>query len=152
MKLIQSILLFSLFVSLSTSAQAGLFPVKCKPAGCYDNVECAPCSYTCCPEVKTEKVKKHCWEVECEPVCIPEVQCPLFNFFRKNKCEPCSDVDVFGRPLNSLRAKVRVVKKLKKVEYECEKCVIEWNVQCLSAGSRKSRDTTGVESGCCQIR
>ncbi len=151
MKLIQSAMLMSLLLALSTSVEAGIFSGKCKPAGCCDNVDCSPCSYTCCPTVKTEKVKKHCWETECKPVCIPKVQCPLFNFFRKDKCDPCTEVDACGRPLSSLCAEVRMVKKLKKVEYECEKCVVEWNVRCVSPGCGKCCDTIGAPGGCCKI-
>lgn len=137
---------------LASDVQADIFRGKLKPAGCCETANCAPCSYACCPEVKTEKVKKHYWETECKPVCIPKVHCPLLDFFRKDKKDPCTSQDACGRPLNSLCAEVRMVKKLKKVEYECEKCVVEWNVRCVSTGCAKACDSYGNPAGCCQTK
>lgn len=145
-------LLFTLLLVMASEIEAGLFPGKCKPPGCCDHVECGPCGYACCPEAKTEKVKKHCWETECEAICVPRVQCPLFNFFRKDKCDPCTELDASGRPLSSLGSDVRMVKKLKKVEYECEKCVVEWKVQKVSPGCAKCGAGTGAPGDCCKIK
>ena len=152
MKIIQSLAVMCVLLSYTSSVEAGFFNGKAKPAGCCDNARCEPCSYTCCPEVKTVKVKKYCWEVECKPVCIPKVNCPLFSFFRKDNCDPCTELDACGRPLSSLCAEVRTVKKLKKVDYECEKCVVEWKVQCTTPGCGKCCDGFGVPGSCCQVK
>ncbi len=152
MRLFKYLPLLSLLIALSSTSEAGIFGGKCKPTGSCDTVACAPCHYTCCPELKTVKVKKHCWETECEPVCIPRVQCPLFNFFRKTDCDPCTEILFNGRSLNGRCADVRVVKKLKKVSYECEKCVVEWNVRCVSSRAKKSCDGISVSGSCCQMR
>lgn len=152
MKIYQATHALLLLLAMTISAEAGWLSGKCKPEGCCDNVSCAPCSYVCCPEVKQEKVKKYCWEVECVPVCVPKVKCPLFSFFSKDKCDPCTDLDACGRPLSSLCADVKMVKKLKKVEYECEECVVEWKVQCVSNNCGKSCDGYGVPGSCTQIK
>jgi hypothetical protein len=65
----------------------------------------------CCPEVKTEKVEKTGWDVECEQICIPPVHCPCFG-----GCERSC-------------GKVIAVKKLKADKIECgERCVIEYKL------------------------
>jgi hypothetical protein len=75
----------------------------------------------CCPECGAVKVceptptvikeKKYKWECECVDICIPGVKCPW---------APCCEPPPCG--------KVKTVKKLKKIEYECEKCGYKWNV------------------------
>jgi hypothetical protein len=88
-------------------------------AGCGCHVECPRCHYYCKLEVEKEKEKNYCWDVECEPVCIPRVQFPW-----ECGCPPKC-------------AKVRQVRVLKKVEYECERCTYTWTpVEC------------GCENGC----
>lgn len=151
MKTIYHVAIFSLMLCAVSQVEAGLFSGKCKPAGSCDSVQCDSCRYVCCPEVKTEKVKKHCWETECKPVCIPKVRCPLFDFFRKDKCDPCTALDANGRSLSGACAEVRMVKKLKKVEYECEKCVVEWNVRLVSNGCSKGCTFDSQPGSCCRI-
>lgn len=105
---------------------------QCTPA----NGTCCPDHYTCCPEVKSEKVKKSCWQTECEPVCIPPVRCPLFDCFRQDHCDPCAGPLFGGRFLSGSCGKIRVVNKLKKVDYECEKCAVEWHARCKTPCDR----------------
>lgn len=78
------------------------------------------CSQPCCPdcghkmsvpEAATIKTKKFHCEVECKDVCIPAVKNP-FN----RSCGPAC----YGR--------VRTVKVLKKIEYECEQRGYKWQV------------------------
>lgn len=74
---------------------------------------CPDCGCTVCvPEPTLLKTKQHCFEVECKDICIPAVRGP---------CAPCCQEPACGR--------VRTVKVLKKVEYECQHCGYKWQVQ-----------------------
>jgi hypothetical protein len=76
---------------------------------------CPDCGHKVCqPKQETIKEKKHCWDVECKDICIPKAKWPW-----ESCCEPKC-------------AKVKTIKVLKKVEYECEKCHTKWEV--LSCG------------------
>ena len=68
----------------------------------------------CVPSTEVVKEKKHCWTVDCKDICIPKAKWPWDTC-----CEPQC-------------AKVKTVKVLKRVEYECEKCGCKWDV--LSTG------------------
>jgi hypothetical protein len=70
---------------------------------------CPECGEECCPQPTTIKEKKHCWEVECKNICIPAI---------KWWWQDCCELPMCGR--------VRTIKTLKKVEYECEKCGYKW--------------------------
>ena len=72
---------------------------------------CHSCQAVCCPRRTKEKVKKHCWNVLCENVCVPAFQWP-WERCCKPKC---------GR--------VRGIHVLEKHEYECTKCGYEWSVR-----------------------
>jgi hypothetical protein len=73
---------------------------------------CPDCGHKLCvPQAVTLKTKKHCFEVECKDICIPAVKGP---------CAPCCEAPRCGR--------VRTVKVLKKVEFECEHCGYKWQV------------------------
>ncbi len=143
-KLISYLPIVVLLLFTVQTSDAGCFG-SCKPQG-YCNSACSPCQLVCCAEVKTEKVKKHCWEVECEHICVPRVQCPLLNCLTGNTCEdPCSSRNLLGKCIGKLCGDVKCVRKLKKKEYECEKCVVEWSVKCASGcGS-----CTGCQKPCC---
>jgi hypothetical protein len=81
-------------------------------AGPHHRHHCPECqSHTCCPTPETTTVKKHCWAVECKKVCIPAI---------KHPCAPCDEPPACGR--------VRTVKVLKRVEYECQECGYKWNI------------------------
>lgn len=82
----------------------------CKPAGCTE-----PVMLVCQPTVTAEPAKKSCWDVECEYVCIPPVRFPW---------QPCGTPGGCG--------KIRCVKKLKKVSYECgTDYTWEWDVRAV---------------------
>lgn len=82
-------------------------------AGNHHCKTCPQChNKVCVPTPETIKVKKHCWDVECKDICIPHVRWPWEDCCAPPKC-----------------GKVRTVKVLKKVEYECEECGYKWNVQ-----------------------
>jgi hypothetical protein len=94
-----------LFLVLCSVAAAGQHGHGCPTCGCK----------VCQPVPGTVKEKKHCWEVECKEICIPLARLPW---------EPCCAAPKCG--------KVKTVKVLKKIDYECEKCGYKWEV--LSAG------------------
>ena len=153
MKLFYLTTMFAVMATLSSAAEAGWLTGKCKPDGCCDGATCAPCQSTCCPTVKNVKVKNHCWETECKQICVPRVQCPsIFSFFCKDNCDPCAAGIFKGKSLAGRCADVKCVKALKKVEYECDDCVVEWKVQCASPGCGKCCDGYGIQDGCCVIK
>lgn len=87
-------------------------------AGHHHCKTCPQCDNKICqPTPETIKVKKHCWEVECKDICIPHVKWPWQDCCAPPKC-----------------GKVRTVKVLKKVEYECEKCGYKWEVNSVGCG------------------
>ncbi|TWT88523.1 hypothetical protein Mal64_20060 [Pseudobythopirellula maris] len=63
------------------------------------SASCDACgSDTCYAEAEEVTVEKHCWEIECEKVCVPPVRFPwqcggskltLFSWLDKNKCGDC---------------------------------------------------------------
>lgn len=116
--------------------------------------KCSP-RVICCPECKTVKEEKQCWQTECETICVPPVTLPCCGCLFSGRCcgsgcecrSSCSCGDA-GCPIcsrqsacckNSLLRKVfgkfcccqaRCVKKLKPHKYECEKTEVEWKVVC----------------------
>jgi hypothetical protein len=74
---------------------------------------CPECGHkACCPVPVTLKEKKHCYQCECKDICIPGIKSPF---------APCCEPPKCGR--------VRTIKVLKKIEYECEKCGYQWDVK-----------------------
>jgi hypothetical protein len=75
---------------------------------------CPECGCAVCHPVQVPvKEKQHCWEVECKQICIPAVRWPW-----EKCCEPrCG--------------KVKTVKVLKRVDYECTKCGYKWEIQAV---------------------
>lgn len=130
-----------------------------KPAGCCDTVSCQPCMLICRPEIKTKTEKKHCWEVECDYVCVPKVQCPISAWIRskihgdaESCCDTCGTAGCNGCETGvcnqtPLHARIRTVRRLKKVEYECEKCVVEWHIEQCSA----CNGLEDCKSGCTSV-
>ncbi len=86
---------------------------------------CPQCDHkVCVPVPETVKEKKHCWTVECKDICIPHVKWPWQSCCEPPKC-----------------GKVRTIKVLKKVEYECESCGYKWDIKtvgcsCEGAGCK----------------
>lgn len=105
------VLLVALSGGLATSYSAGAFPRL---------HTCPQCSQPCTPKFceptpETEKEKKHCWCIETKDICIPHIRWPWQSCCEPPKC---------GR--------VRTVKVLNKVEYECEKCGWKWEIKCAT--------------------
>jgi hypothetical protein len=72
---------------------------------------CPDCgNKVCVPSVDKKKEKKHCWDVDCKDICIPKARWPW-----ECCCEPQC-------------ARVKTIKVLKRVEYECDKCGTKWDV------------------------
>jgi hypothetical protein len=83
---------------------------------------CPDCGHKVCqPKQETIKEKKSCWDVVCKDICIPKAKWPW-----ESCCQPQC-------------ARVKTVKVLKKVEYECEKCRTKWEV--VACGSQASSCT-----------
>lgn len=72
----------------------------------------------CHVEPKLEKKKKHCWEIECVDICIPSI---CFPWTKKKECRTGCMEPRCGR--------VITVHRLKKKEYECDKCGYEWKME-----------------------
>lgn len=100
---------FGLAVALVMfAARAGM--AQCG-GGCATQPTCCPnCDAYCIYEAKPTTVEKECYEVECEPICIPKVRFPW-----QKCCEPVC-------------AEVRWVNKLKTRTYECKDCEHTWRV------------------------
>lgn len=121
----------------------------------------------CLVEVKEKKVKKHCYKVECKEICIPKI---TFCWpWQKNKagCGGCGGAECAGctagcadgsctdpgcrdgncgagRSGGAARCgKVKTVRVLKKVDYECKKCGYEWKIYNVGCG------VAGCASGDC---
>lgn len=151
---------FSTQMAITSIAVAGC---GCEKATGCSNHCCEPCMLVCSAETKMVKVKKHGWEVECEHVCIPKVHCPLFKLFGcgsacsagSNGCQNCGEAGCNGQccsnggcnPQGSC-GRIRTVRKLKKEEFEVEKCVVEWSVKKCAGSCGKCCDACAPESCC----
>lgn len=134
---------------------------------CGDYCGAQPCPTKCVPECKTVVVEKHCWQTECEQVCIPPVTLPCCKCLFKGKCNgggcsECGDRGCCDSGCGSCGAdcsqdccrnsllqrlfskcagcRTRCVTRLKKHEYECEETKVEWH--CVPCGGC-------CDSGCC---
>lgn len=81
-----------------------------------DKVRCPDCNYVC--QLTKEQVTetKHCYDVECKPVCVPPITFPWERGSGKGK----------GLATPKRCGKVKVVRVLVKEEYECTKCKCKW--------------------------
>ena len=148
-------LCFLTFSALPDGIHAASGPTK--PGGCGESAcgSCEPAFLCCQREFKTEKVKKTCYEVECEYVCIPPVCLPecCYPFGSRcsaimnaesacgscgaEGCQVCCETPVQREGLlqklcSKLTAcRIRKVNRLKKEESEVEECITEWSVVCM---------------------
>lgn len=125
----------------------------------YADCCCPSCGEKACRlEVKTESVKKHCYKVECKEICIPKIKfCWPWQRGGKAGCgdgnctdagctgdctaASCTDSGCIDGNCSSCRdtarcGKVKTVKVLKKVDYECKKCGYEWKIYDVGCTSR----------------
>ena len=132
--------------------------VEVTPVGCTDSACCGDCNCNrccepvCCPTPVTTEVKKHCWKVKLENICIPGYR---FECNWKKKCkngcdcgDSCCSNGSCGKPTCG---RVRCIKVLEKHEYTCEKCGYEWNVKCVGFGNGSCCGKGGRcgKGGCC---
>ena len=159
----------NVFKSLIMAMVCGIFPASqvdaagcAKPVGCHADDGCGSEMLICRPVIEMKKVKKTCFEVECEYICIPQVHCPLFSWLKNGlgvgaegsctdqcgtaACGDChcqADCGESGCngcecaekcPKGPLSARIRRVNRLKKVTYECEECVVTWKLERCQPG------------------
>lgn len=86
-------------------------------AGHHHGRKCPQCHKTCHVTVEPIKIKKECWDVECEEICIPAITFPW---------EKCTTPKC-GRVIS--------VKKLKIHTYECDGCGYKWKIDQKPCGS-----------------
>ena len=97
---------------------------------CGCEVQCPCCDHVCTLTCESSKEGKHCWEVECKPICVPCIRFP-WDKCCKPKC-----------------AKIKYVKVLVKREYECEQCKYKWTPVCQGCcGDCCSAPPQAVEPG-----
>ena len=152
-----------LLTVVSAECNAGLFDgCGCqKPDNCINHGCSEPCMLICCPEYKTVKEKTYCWEVDCEHVCVPQVKCPsLLTLLGLKKssclsCDSCGQSGCNGECGNGsgcksgpLCAKIRTVRRLRKVETEVEKQVVEWTVKTCAMDYGKCCTGCAPNHGC----
>jgi hypothetical protein len=84
----------------------------------------------CRLHTSTEKVKKTCFEVKCEAVCVPPVTFP----WEKSPCSAGCDCAPDCAASRCGRVKYVTVPLIR--EYECgEKCVCEWKLEDACLGT-----------------
>jgi len=139
--------------SLTTDSQ---IDTEVTPAGCTNS--CSDknlsgsngcCEAICCPKKTTKEVKKHCWKVKPELVCIPGFR---FECNWKKRCQSkcgCDDTCCSNGSCSDCGpptcGRVRCINVLEKHEYTCDKCGYEWNVKYVRSGGC----CKGKGSGCC---
>jgi hypothetical protein len=97
------------------------------PASCHQP-DCEP--KVCRLHTSTEKIKKTCFEVKCEAVCVPPVTFP----WEKSPCDAGCDCAPACAASRCARVKYVTVPLIR--EYECgEKCVCEWKLEDACLGS-----------------
>jgi hypothetical protein len=119
----KTILAITALMGLSVAGYTALAEQKTSHCSGPWTIHCPRC-HCCVPSVDVEKIKEHCWEIECEPICIPHV---TFPWERKHCSAPCGEISC--PPAKG--AKVRNVRVLKLVEYECKVCKYTWKPACL---------------------
>ncbi|MGI9427554.1 MAG: hypothetical protein ACR2NM_02770 [Bythopirellula sp.] len=136
----------------------------CQGGSCGNNGCCGSgcCEPVCCPKKVTEEVKKHCWKVQPEMICIPGFRFEC-NWGKHKSCQSngccgdscCSDTccgdSCCGErcgckdPGTPTCGRVRCVNVLEKHEYTCEECGYEWEVKCIRTG----KGCCPCGNGCC---
>lgn len=78
---------------------------------CTSSRPCQPCKVTCKGGVEKETISRHCWDVECDYVCIPPVKFPWMKC-----CElPCP--------------KIRKIHVMKRRDYKIDICKFHWKLK-----------------------
>ena len=88
---------------------------------------CPDCgSAVCQPRLEQKREKKSTFDVECKEVCVPKFRWP-WQMCRPPQC-----------------GYVKMVRVLRKVDYECTKCGYSWHVAYVGRGGRSGGDCTTV--------
>lgn len=113
---------------------AGASQVPAGDVGCETRVPltgetvCDMCGdKVCVTYAEPGTVEKHCWQVECEEVCIPAIRWPWRCWGDKDRCD--SGECVAGCAPTAC-GRVRVVHRLRKETYECDVCKYEHRIEC----------------------
>lgn len=96
----------------------------------------------CCSKRVTKEVKKHCWKVKSEMICIPGFRFQCNWKKRSSKSCDCGDTccsNVSCTDCPPKCGRVRCINVLEKHEYTCEKCGYEWEVKCVRTDKSCSR-------------
>ena len=139
----------SIYTTPAATSQTNLKQdTEITPAACTDSCSGSRCcEATCCPKRVTEEVKKHCWKVKSEMVCIPgfRFQC-TWNRDKGNNanCNDCCTTSSCCDANPPTCGRVRCIRVLEKHEYTCEECGYEWDVK----GVRTSKGRCCGEGGC----
>jgi hypothetical protein len=90
------------------------------------------------------EVEKKCWNVKCEPVCIPKFRWP-WECWGKSKggcdSDTCCGDSCCGECCNCAPpkcGKVKTVKVLKQHKYTCKECGYEWDFKCVCVPKKKN--------------
>ena len=165
---------------LAAMAAAIIFAFTCPPAdaggflkpGCSDLSSCDGCEPCWCCQGQPKKVKRtrHCFDVECETICIPPVTLPTCAWFGGNgRCEDnccpddCGDdcaaeCSVCRSPgwLRRICAKltdcrIRTVHRIKRQEHDIEGCEWEWTAVCTGCrdGGKCCTNACSTPGSCC---
>ena len=102
MRLLRIVLLGSIALLSTDAASAN---------DCCCRVQCPCCKHICKLSIEESADTKHCWQIECKPICIPHVTFPW-----QSCCSPKC-------------ATLKYVRTLKRVEYECPACKYEWTAE-----------------------
>ena len=127
----------------SAEVDAQVVPTGCTRGRCTRS--CPYCKDVCCPALKEKEVKKHCWKVTPDLVCIPGFRWPWHRCTAESP--QCGDDCQRAKPRCG---RVRCVNVLEKHEYTCKKCSYEWTVKQVCSGSCSfdSGDCCCPDCGC----
>ncbi|MBW3539513.1 MAG: hypothetical protein KY476_04520 [Planctomycetes bacterium] len=100
-------------------------------SACGDCAGCPPCAAKICrPEVKTEKLKKTCYNVECKPICVPDITFPWEKPQVECGCAGCVGGEGACEGWQPRCGRVKYVKVFEKDSIEIgETCVCEWKIE-----------------------
>jgi hypothetical protein len=84
---------------------------------------CPKCQHHCTLVIEKVKEKRVCYDVECEPICIPKPKLPWEDCCAPPQC-----------------ARTRLVHVLVEKEYECERCGCKWTPVCCEGCKAASQE------------
>ena len=122
----RSMIIAGLVLAALTSVRAGERQ-KSSHRACH--VKCPNCEHVCNVTISLEKVKHHCYMVECKKICIPPITFPW-----QIGCDTGCNCPNKGCPESAKDAKIKTVRVLKKFEFECERCKYKWTPACDKCG------------------